>query len=78
MKVEAIVSQHPGVLGVVTVGIPDARLTEMVVACVQLREDWHWLDRSFEDSIAQKKQLLSHEILQQYCREKSLARYCSS
>ncbi|PON54781.1 2,3-dihydroxybenzoate-AMP ligase [Parasponia andersonii] len=74
-EVEAVLSQHPGVLGIVTIGIPDVRLTEMVVACIQLRRGWHWSNRSFEHSTGTKKQFLSHEILQQYCREKNLARF---
>ncbi|XP_062095980.1 2-succinylbenzoate--CoA ligase, chloroplastic/peroxisomal isoform X2 [Humulus lupulus] len=74
-EVEAVLSQHPGVGGVVTVGIPDARLTEMVIACIQLRSDWHWSNGSFEHSVGTQKQFISHEILQQYCRERNLARF---
>lgn len=77
IKVEAILSQHPGVAGVVTVGILDSRLSEMVVACIQLRRDWQWTSRSFEHSTAKQKELLSHEILQQFCKQNNLARYCS-
>ncbi|EXB75224.1 2-succinylbenzoate--CoA ligase [Morus notabilis] len=74
-EVEAILSQHPGVAGVVTVGIPDSRLSEMVVACIQLRRDWQWTRRSFEHSTAKQKELLSHEILQQFCKQNNLARF---
>ncbi|KAE7996058.1 hypothetical protein FH972_000807 [Carpinus fangiana] len=46
-EVEAILFQHPGVIGVVIVGIPDARLTEMVIACIQLREHWFKIPKTF-------------------------------
>ncbi|XP_030479987.2 2-succinylbenzoate--CoA ligase, chloroplastic/peroxisomal isoform X2 [Cannabis sativa] len=74
-EVEAVLSQHIGVQGVVTVGIPDTRLTEMVVACIQVRRDWHWSNGSFEHSTGTQKQFISHEILQQHCRERNLARF---
>ncbi|KAF2286007.1 hypothetical protein GH714_009626 [Hevea brasiliensis] len=37
-EVESILLQHPGVFAVIVLGIPDARLTEMVVACVKIKE----------------------------------------
>ncbi|KAH7545495.1 hypothetical protein FEM48_Zijuj01G0099900 [Ziziphus jujuba var. spinosa] len=73
-EVESILSQHPGVMGIVVVGIPDARLTEMVVACIQLRNDWQWSHRSsLRHSISEERQHLSSDILRQYCKEKNLA-----
>lgn len=72
---EAILLQHPGVIGIVIVGIPDARLTEMVIACFQLRENWYWSDKSFEHSTENKGLVLSSEILRHYCREKNLTGY---
>ncbi|XP_059436562.1 2-succinylbenzoate--CoA ligase, chloroplastic/peroxisomal-like, partial [Corylus avellana] len=71
-EVEAILLQHPGVIGIVIVGIPDARLTEMVIACIQLRENWYWSDKSFKHSSENKGLVLSSEILRHYCREKNL------
>lgn len=77
-QVESILSQHPGVMGIVVVGIPDARLTEMVVACIQLRNDWQWSHRSsLRHSISEERQHLSSDILRQYCKEKNLAGYPS-
>lgn len=78
MQVESILSQHPGVTGTVIVGIPDARLAEMVVACIQLRKDWQWSHRSsLTRSISEEKLHLSSEILRQYCKEKNLPGYPS-
>uniref|UniRef100_A0A2N9J765 AMP-dependent synthetase/ligase domain-containing protein n=1 Tax=Fagus sylvatica TaxID=28930 RepID=A0A2N9J765_FAGSY len=71
-EVEGILLQHPGVVGIVIVGIPDARLTEMVVSCIQLRENWHWSHGSFEHSSKTKMPVLSGDILRRYCREKNL------
>uniref|UniRef100_A0A5B6YT33 Uncharacterized protein n=1 Tax=Davidia involucrata TaxID=16924 RepID=A0A5B6YT33_DAVIN len=71
-EVEAILSQHPGVSGIVVVGLPDARLTEMVVACIQIREGWQWTDLSSDHSAKNRDLCLSSEILQHFCREKNL------
>lgn len=76
-QVEAILSQHPGVSGIVVVGLPDTRLTEMVVACVQLRDNWRWSDSCFDPLTENKSQILSGDILLQLCREKHLTRYFS-
>lgn len=77
MQVERTLLQHPGVTGAVVVGIRDARLTEMVVACVQIRENWQWVNTSTRDSVAEHMLHISSEILWQYCKEKSLTGYCS-
>ncbi|XP_077243869.1 acyl-activating enzyme 14 [Tasmannia lanceolata] len=69
-EVEAVISQHPGVSGVVVAGIPNARLSEMVVACVQLRENWQWFD--LDQSHEGKDQILSEKILHSYCKERNL------
>ncbi|XP_062161754.1 2-succinylbenzoate--CoA ligase, chloroplastic/peroxisomal [Alnus glutinosa] len=71
-EVEAILLQHPGVIVIVIVGIPDARLTEMVIACIQLRENWYWSDKSLKHSAENKGLVLSGEILRHYCREKNI------
>ncbi|GAV67241.1 AMP-binding domain-containing protein [Cephalotus follicularis] len=71
-EVEVILAQCPGVTGVVVVGIPDTRLTEMVVACVRLRENWQWSHENCTHSIKDKEVLLSSDILQNFCREKNL------
>ncbi|KAJ6724095.1 OBG-LIKE ATPASE 1 [Salix viminalis] len=70
-EVEAMLLQHPGVLATVVVGIPEARLTEMVVACIKLRESWQWIDKICKQS-AENNLTLSREILGIYCREKNL------
>ncbi|XP_058196951.1 2-succinylbenzoate--CoA ligase, chloroplastic/peroxisomal isoform X2 [Rhododendron vialii] len=74
-EVEAILSQHPGVSGIVVVGLPDTRLTEMVVACVQLRDNWRWSDSCFDPLTENKSRILSGDILLQLCREKHLTRF---
>ncbi|KAH9747738.1 2-succinylbenzoate--CoA ligase /(peroxisomal) [Citrus sinensis] len=71
-EVEAVLLQHPGIIGIVVVGIPNARLTEMVVACVRLRESWQWSESNCDQSSKNKELLLSSEVLRQHCREKNL------
>ncbi|GLU17540.1 hypothetical protein SLE2022_339020 [Rubroshorea leprosula] len=71
-NVEALLLEHPGVIAAVVVGIPDARLTEKVVACIRLRENWQWSDNN-EHSAQGKKLSLSGEILRGYCRQKNLS-----
>lgn len=61
-------------MSVVVVGIPDARLTEMLVACIRVKNNWHWLNRNFVQSNRKDLQL-SSEILRIYCKEKNLAGY---
>ncbi|XP_020222004.1 2-succinylbenzoate--CoA ligase, chloroplastic/peroxisomal isoform X2 [Cajanus cajan] len=70
-EVEAILLEHPGIASVVIVGIPDAGLTEMVAACIQLRENWKWSEQSSSD----KEFHLSRKNLQQYCIENHLSRF---
>lgn len=70
--------QHPGIIGIVVVGIANARLTEMVVACVRLRESWQWSESNCDQSSKNKELLLSSEVLRQHCREKNLTGYCVS
>ncbi|XP_041027411.1 2-succinylbenzoate--CoA ligase, chloroplastic/peroxisomal-like isoform X1 [Juglans microcarpa x Juglans regia] len=71
-EVEAILLQHPGIIGIVIVGIPDARLTEMAIACIRLTENWLWSDTSFIHSAENGRLVLSTEILLRYCREKNI------
>ncbi|KAG7593435.1 AMP-dependent synthetase/ligase [Arabidopsis thaliana x Arabidopsis arenosa] len=67
-EVEAVLVEHPGIVSAVVVGVIDARLGEMVVACVRLQEKWIWSDvenrkRSFQ---------LSSETLKHHCRTQNL------
>ncbi|KAL3741355.1 hypothetical protein ACJRO7_016918 [Eucalyptus globulus] len=62
-NVEAIPFQHPGVAGIVIVGIPEARLTEMVVGSIRVKENWLWSDKSHELRDEKEERLLSDEIL---------------
>ncbi|KAL2997127.1 hypothetical protein AAZX31_09G024200 [Glycine max] len=71
-EVEAILQQHPGIASVVVVGIPDAHLTEMVAACIQLRENWQWSEQL---SASNEEFLLSRKNLYQYCLENHLSRF---
>ncbi|WJX23222.1 o-succinylbenzoate--CoA ligase [Trifolium repens] len=70
-EVEAILLEHPGIASVVIVGIPDARFTETVAACIQPRENWQWL----EHSTSNEDNHLSRKNLQQYCLENNLSRF---
>ncbi|KAL5771805.1 hypothetical protein ACOSQ2_011729 [Xanthoceras sorbifolium] len=71
-EVEAVLLEHQGVIASVIVGITDTRLTEMVVACVKLREHWQWSDDNYEHFTKNKGLVLSSEVLRQHCREKNL------
>lgn len=51
------------------VGIPDSRLTEKAVACVQLEEDWQWYETNHELLQGKIKQHLSSAILRKHCNE---------
>ncbi|KAL5097687.1 hypothetical protein RYX36_002014 [Vicia faba] len=70
-EVEATLLGHPGIASVVIVGIPDARFTELVTACIQPSENWQWL----EHSTSNEEYHLSKKNLQQYCLENSLSRF---
>ncbi|KAL9382892.1 hypothetical protein Peur_023215 [Populus x canadensis] len=70
-EVEAMLLQHPGVIATVVVGVPEARLTEMVVACIKLRQSWHWTNNKCKQS-AENNLTLCREVLRDYCREKKL------
>ncbi|KAF8031872.1 hypothetical protein BT93_D0939 [Corymbia citriodora subsp. variegata] len=71
-EVEAILFQHPAVAGIVIVGIPEARLTEMVVGCIHVKENWLWSDKSHKLGAEKEEHFLSDEILRQYCRDRNL------
>lgn len=73
-EVETVLLRHPGVAGAVTVGIPDARFSEMVVSCVRLRDKWQWLDRS----LGTKEYVLSGEILRRHCKDNNLTGYSTT
>ncbi|KAA0052487.1 2-succinylbenzoate--CoA ligase [Cucumis melo var. makuwa] len=70
--VERILLQHPGVKGCVVVGIPDSRLTEKAVACVQLEKDWQWYETNHELLRGKVKQHISSAILREHCMKCNL------
>ncbi|PIA53300.1 hypothetical protein AQUCO_00900108v1 [Aquilegia coerulea] len=73
-EVETILMQHPGVSSIVVVGVPDARLSEMVVACLQIKENWMWVNQNSHPP--ERKELqLTNESLYNYCKEKKLTRF---
>ncbi|KAI3921574.1 hypothetical protein MKW98_013508 [Papaver atlanticum] len=74
-EVETVLSKHPGISKILVVGIPDPRLTEMVIACVQVRENWRWADQNSDFLQEKEKQIISTEILQNYCKEMKLSRF---
>lgn len=76
-QVEAILLKHPGVASAVVVGLPDTRFTEMVVACIQIKDSWKWADYSSDHSDKDDHQCLSSEILKKFCKEKNLTGYFS-
>lgn len=74
-QVEALISQHPGISSIVVVGVPDSRLTEMIIACIRLKDGWQWVDSGVNHSAEGQTQCLSSEILRQFCKEKNLTGY---
>ncbi|KMT19777.1 hypothetical protein BVRB_1g008330 [Beta vulgaris subsp. vulgaris] len=71
-EVEVVLSQHPGISVVVVIGLPHARLGEMVVACVEITENWIWTDSALPSNVECH---LSTSVLKEYCRIKSLTRF---
>ncbi|KAK8918918.1 hypothetical protein KSP39_PZI021240 [Platanthera zijinensis] len=69
-EVEAVLRQHSGVAGAVVVGIPDNRLTEKVVACVSIRENWRWVSSDTNKFLEMNE--LSSEMLRNFCRQRNL------
>ncbi|KAK6932059.1 AMP-binding enzyme, C-terminal domain [Dillenia turbinata] len=74
-EVEAVLSQHPGVSSVVVVGLPHNRLTEMVVACVQIKGARQWIHANSNHVNDDRELVLSSEILQQYCKARNVTRF---
>jgi len=72
-EVELVLSQHPGVARVVVVGIPDSRLGEKVIACVNIKDGWKWVDARAEHQSERKE--VSPRILNGHCRMKKLSRF---
>ncbi|GMH26058.1 hypothetical protein Nepgr_027901 [Nepenthes gracilis] len=70
-EVEAVLSQHPGICSVIVVGIADDRFSEMVVACIRIRESWQWIDSNANECVRHSELCLSSEILKNYCKEKN-------
>ncbi|KAK4361370.1 hypothetical protein RND71_020322 [Anisodus tanguticus] len=71
-EVEAVLSQHPGIFASVVIGLPDSRLTEMVVACIRLKDNWQWTDSSSNHPVNKNECCLSSTVLQNFCRAKDL------
>ncbi|CAN0905511.1 2-succinylbenzoate--CoA ligase, chloroplastic/peroxisomal [Linum grandiflorum] len=71
-EIESVLLQHPGVIRAVVVGIPDARLGELVVGCIQLRVSWQWSDQCCAGQHESKQELCS-ETLKKHCRGKNLS-----
>lgn len=75
IQVEAVLLQHPGISASVVIGLPDSRLTEMVVACVRLKDNWQWTDSSSNYPVNKNEHRLSSTVLQNFCRVKDLTGY---
>lgn len=69
---EAVISEHPGISKVVVVGVPDIRLNEKLVACLNIKEGWKWVDQNSKYAAEEKQ--VSAEIIQYHCRHKNLTR----
>ncbi|KAJ0796869.1 putative o-succinylbenzoate--CoA ligase [Helianthus annuus] len=71
-EVETVILRHPGISAIAVIGLPDNRLTEMVVACIQLNHNWTWTSSGSDHSGIKKEQIISSETLQQFCRTNNL------
>ncbi|KAI7738564.1 LOW QUALITY PROTEIN: hypothetical protein M8C21_015842 [Ambrosia artemisiifolia] len=71
-EVEAVLLRHPGISAIAVIGLPDNRLTEMVVACIQLNHNWTWTGSGSDPLGIKKQQTISSETLQQFCRTNNL------
>lgn len=74
-QVEAVLLQHPGISASVVIGLPDSRLTEMVVACIRMKDNWQWTDSSSNHPVNKNEHCLSSTVLQNFCRAKDLTGY---
>ncbi|XP_015166642.1 2-succinylbenzoate--CoA ligase, chloroplastic/peroxisomal isoform X3 [Solanum tuberosum] len=74
-EVEAVLLQHPGISASVVIGLPDSRLTEMVVACIRLKDNWQWTDSSSNHPVNKNEHCLSSSVLQNFCRAKDLTAF---
>ncbi|KAK3016137.1 hypothetical protein RJ639_007680 [Escallonia herrerae] len=70
---ETVLAKHPGVAGSAVVGVPDSRLTEIVVACIQVKGNWKWANYTSDHSIEGDKLCLSSEVLHHFCKQKNLS-----
>ncbi|KAL8192310.1 hypothetical protein R6Q57_027977 [Mikania cordata] len=71
-EVETVILKHPGISAIAVIGLPDTRLTEMVVACIQLNHNWTWACSASDNSTTKKELCISSETLQQFCRTNNL------
>ncbi|XP_042502006.1 2-succinylbenzoate--CoA ligase, chloroplastic/peroxisomal isoform X2 [Macadamia integrifolia] len=71
-EVEAVLRQYPGVSSAVVVGLPDSRLTEMVAACIQIKEEWQWNNQITSHQLEREDLRLSSDILQLHCKQRNL------
>uniref|UniRef100_M1BWL1 Acyl-activating enzyme 14 n=1 Tax=Solanum tuberosum TaxID=4113 RepID=M1BWL1_SOLTU len=60
-EVEAVLLQHPGISASVVIGLPDSRLTEMVVACIRLKDNWQWTDSSSNHPVQNTQEVCGME-----------------
>lgn len=56
----------------VVVGIPDLRLTEMVIGCIRVKDGWQWADSGVDTG---QIQCMSGQILRQFCKGSNLTGY---
>lgn len=71
-EVETVVLKHPGISAIAVIGLPDDRLTEMVVACIKLNDNWKWVGSTSDNSATEKERCISSENLQHFCRTNNL------
>lgn len=74
-QVEAVLLQHPGISASVVIGLPHSRLTEMVVACIRLKDNWLWTDSTSNCPVNRNEHCLSSTVLQNFCKAKDLTGY---
>ena len=77
VEIETLLSEHPAVIDVAVVGIPDMRFGEVLCANVVLKGDIHWTSSSLIDRTTPSPS--SHRLapteLQRYCRDHGLTHF---
>ena len=76
-EIETLLIEHPAIVDVAVVGIPDMRFGEVLCANIVLKGNIHWTSSSPIDlsALSSPSHCLSPAELQQYCRDHGLTHF---